>query len=190
MIATKYSGEDVVRQTRRGNQLVDLSVPECVARYNKSMGGVDHLDQMRSYYGIGRSGLRWWKYLFWGILNIGVINVFTLWRLCNRLLPANGPLPANRPLPTNRLLPANSRQFSLKTFKVRLTQQLADPCMNARQAKAPPPLVRVHSEYTLRDTLAGHPLVRMRACNMCRRRKRRMVLDEPSSHASVVQPAM
>ena len=44
MITTNDSGEDVVKQTRRGNQLVDLSVPECVARY-KSMGGVDHLDE-------------------------------------------------------------------------------------------------------------------------------------------------
>ena len=161
MIATNDSGEDIIKQTRRGNQLVDLSVPECVARYNKSMGGVDHLDQMRSYYGIGRSGLRWWKYLFWGILNIGVINAFTLWRLCNRPLPAN------------------SRQFSLKTFKVRLIHQLADPWMNARQAVAPPPLERVRSTYTLRDTLAGHPLVRIegrkRACDMCRRHKRRRV---------------
>ena len=41
MITTNDSGEDVVKQTRRGNQLIDLSVPECVARYNKSMGGVD-----------------------------------------------------------------------------------------------------------------------------------------------------
>ena len=48
-----------------------------------------------------------------------------------------------------------------KTFKVRLIHQLADPWMNAHQAVAPPPLVRVRSEYTLRDTLAGHPLVRI-----------------------------
>ena len=29
------SGEDVVKQTRRGNQFVDLPLPECVDRYNK-----------------------------------------------------------------------------------------------------------------------------------------------------------
>ena len=44
-----------------------------VCRYNEHMGGVDHLNQMRSYYSLGRAGRRWWKYLIWGLHNVGII---------------------------------------------------------------------------------------------------------------------
>ena len=66
IIATNDAGGDSTRQVRRNRQQIDLTVPTCVKIYNKHMGGVDHLDQMRSYYGVGRAGRKWWKYLFWG----------------------------------------------------------------------------------------------------------------------------
>ena len=75
-----------------------------VQKYNKYMGGVDRMDQLRSYYGVGRTGRRWWKYMFWGVMNIAQI----LWTLCNRPLPAN------------------ERLFSLKSFKMKLIHNLAD----------------------------------------------------------------
>ena len=50
--------------------------------------------------GLGRAGRKWWKYLFWGILNVGIISAYILW------------MTANRPLP------ANIRLFSLKSFKL------------------------------------------------------------------------
>ena len=31
-------------------------------KYNSLMGGVDRMDQLRSYYSVGRAGRRWWKY--------------------------------------------------------------------------------------------------------------------------------
>ena len=113
MISTHDAGGDIVRHTRRNHQEVDLHVPTCVVSCNKIMGGVDHLDQMRSYYCVGQSGKRWWKYLFWALLDIGIINACTLWKL------------------SNRPLPANERQFSLKTFKVMLIHELGDPAIVA-----------------------------------------------------------
>ena len=47
-------------------------------QYNAHMG-VDHLDQMRSYNSVGRAGRRWWKYLLWGLLNVGIINAYVNW---------------------------------------------------------------------------------------------------------------
>ena len=41
------------------------------------------MNQLRSYYNVGRGGRRWWKYLFWGLLNIDTINAKILWALCN-----------------------------------------------------------------------------------------------------------
>ena len=102
LIVTNYDGNGNVKQTRRHRQQNELSVPECVRMYNLSMGGVDRLDQFRSYDGIGRSGRRWWKYVFWGVLNIAVINAYIIWVACNRPLLSN------------------ARAFSLKTFKAKL----------------------------------------------------------------------
>ena len=73
MNSTNDAGGDHVIYVRRKRQDVDLSVPTCLRSYNASMGRVDRLDRLRSYYGIRRSGRRWWKYIFWGITNIGVI---------------------------------------------------------------------------------------------------------------------
>ena len=108
IIATCDAGEDSIRHVRRNRQQIDLTVPTCVKIYNKHMGGVDHLDQMRAYYGVGSAGRKWWKYLFWGILNVGIINAYILWMAA-----------------TDLFLP-NTRLFSLKTFKLKLIHDLCD----------------------------------------------------------------
>ena len=105
IIATGDVGDDSVRKTRNNHQLVNMVVPQCVLKYQNSMRGVDHLDMMC----VGRSGRRWWRYLFWSLINIGIVNAFILWRQCNRPLPANDDL------------------FSMYMFKVKLVEQLADP---------------------------------------------------------------
>ncbi|KAK2150629.1 hypothetical protein NP493_2748g00002 [Ridgeia piscesae] len=38
-----------------------ITVPEMIVDYNRNMGGVDHLDQFRGYYNVGRAGRKWWK---------------------------------------------------------------------------------------------------------------------------------
>ena len=52
----------------------------------QDMGGVDHLYQMRAHYGVGRAGRKWWKYLFWGILNVDTVNAYILLMAANRPL--------------------------------------------------------------------------------------------------------
>ena len=154
MVATCDAGEDTIKTMRRNRQVVDLAVLQCDLRYNISMGGVDHLDQMRSYYAVGRSGRRWWKYLFWELVGIGMINACTLWRLCNQ------------PLPRNKCV------FALKAFKVKLIHELGDPAIAARQIHRAPLMQRMTAAYVVsEDTVAGHPLVRFegrkRACRRC-----------------------
>ena len=164
IIATNDAGEDSIRHVRRNRQQIDLTVPTCVKIYNKHMGGVDHLDQMRAYYGVGRAGRKWWKYLFWGILNVGII---ILW------------MAANRPLP------ANTRLFSLKTFKLKLIHDFCDGS-DARVQRMPAAVDNLQVQYVVCDDIrAGHPLVRFvgrkRMCNLCSREKRR------TSHGSYVE---
>ena len=50
---------------RKANMIID---------YNKSMGGVDKLDQFRSYYDV--AGKKFWKYIFYTYFNISIINSF------------------------------------------------------------------------------------------------------------------
>ena len=78
-------------------------------------GGVDRMDQLRSYYSVGRAGRRWWKYIFWGLLNIGIINAYILWKKMNHPLPAK------------------SRVSSMKTWKMRLIHNLVDDYVSRRE---------------------------------------------------------
>lgn len=48
--------------------------------YNRFMGGVDLCDQNKSYYAVGRKGYKWWKYLFWHMFNLAIINGYIVWR--------------------------------------------------------------------------------------------------------------
>ena len=93
--------------------------------------------------------------MFWGILNIGIINAYILWTLCQR------PLPANR------------RIYSLKTFKLSLIHNLTCNTVAARiTMRTPPPTqALVATSKVSKDIVAGHPLVRFRGrkrvCHMC-----------------------
>ena len=50
--------------------------PNMIIDYNKSMGGVDKLDQFMSYYDMGRAGKKFWRYIFYTYFNIAIINSF------------------------------------------------------------------------------------------------------------------
>ena len=158
MIATNDEGLDVVRQVRRSNVPCDLATPCCVRRYNSLMGAVDRMDQLRSYYTVGRAGRRWWKYVFRGLLNIGIINAYILWKKMNHPLPAN------------------TRLSSLKTWKMRLIHNMVDDYVSRRVQRCEPAVDNLSVERVMADNIVpGHPLVRFsgrkRTCKQCARQK-------------------
>lgn len=51
-----------------------------VKNYNKNMGGVDLHDQLRGYYAVGTKSRKWWRYLFWFCVDVGIVNSFLLER--------------------------------------------------------------------------------------------------------------
>ena len=54
-----------VKERRKKNgDVVYVEKPACVDLYNNSMGGVDHSDQLRSYYSACQPSKKWYKYLF------------------------------------------------------------------------------------------------------------------------------
>ena len=71
----------IIKQRRRQNgEMAKVEKPKVVVKYNNHMGGVDHADQLRSYYGIGRSSHKWYmyKYLFWFVFEVLLSNCFIL----------------------------------------------------------------------------------------------------------------
>ena len=109
--------------------------------YNKLMGGVDHMDRLRAYYGVGRAGRRWWKYLLWGLINVGLVNAYVLWTRYNRPLPAN------------------KRVFSFKAFKCGLISDLTSD-VSDRVVRLPPAIeVPAAVQMIAEDTVEGHHLV-------------------------------
>lgn len=53
--------------------------PYCVDQYNTFMGGVDRSDQLLSYYGFAHRTVKWWKRLFFHLLDVAVCNSYTLY---------------------------------------------------------------------------------------------------------------
>ena len=87
-------------------QVKDRTKPTMVHIYNLSMNGCDLLDQKVSYYNIfSRKTVKWWKKLFFWLLEIAQVNAFIIHNL------ARGP---------------QSKPASLKTFKLHLLSQLSE----------------------------------------------------------------
>ena len=83
----------------------NIDMPAPIRTYNQYMGGVDLNDQLRSYYPSGRSGKKWWRYLFWFLLDVSIINALVF----ERLSPHQ---------------PSSRHRRSLLQFKLDLAKQL------------------------------------------------------------------
>ena len=49
--------------------------PEMIETYNKFMNGVDRADQLLSYYSLNKKSRKWWKKVFWRLLELCITNV-------------------------------------------------------------------------------------------------------------------
>ena len=57
---------------RKGGEVVHK--PIMIDQYNHYMGGVDKCDQLQSNYDIARKSFKWWKKVFFYMLELAVIN--------------------------------------------------------------------------------------------------------------------
>ena len=60
------------------NVIVDQ--PRTIDRYNKYMNGVDRSDQLIGTNNVMRKCLRWWKTLFFHLIDIAIVNGFILFQ--------------------------------------------------------------------------------------------------------------
>ena len=74
--ASDPSVTTVSRRTKNGP--VNVDIPQAIHDYNSGMFGVDLSDQYRSYYSVGRSGNKWWRYIMWYLVQVSIINAYHL----------------------------------------------------------------------------------------------------------------
>ena len=64
-----------------GNHQPDESKPQVAVDYNYNKGHVDAVDQVRQYYSMERRVQRTWPSLAWWLIDICLVNAYTLWSL-------------------------------------------------------------------------------------------------------------
>ena len=72
--------EDEVPRVQRGGRIGYQSVPPLLPAYNKYMGGVDRLSQLRKSYGYDKKSKRYWLRAFFQFLDYAVDNAFILYK--------------------------------------------------------------------------------------------------------------
>ena len=79
VMSTCYPGHSTSTVKRHmkestGHHIKDVPIPSAIARYNKFMGGVDKSDQFISYNRVLRKTKRYWKTMFYHLLEIMATN--------------------------------------------------------------------------------------------------------------------
>ena len=74
-----HSETPVSRKQRNGSR-VDVPCPESVRLYNLFMSGVDENVQLRGYYAVRTKSRKCYKYIFWFLFDMAIINSFILYQ--------------------------------------------------------------------------------------------------------------
>ena len=72
--------QTVQRHTKRG-QVVDIKKPTVIIDYTSKMGAVDRADHLCSSYNFARKSLKWWRKLFFWLLEICAVNSYIIFNL-------------------------------------------------------------------------------------------------------------
>lgn len=125
---------EVKRKVRNDNVWTEISVPQPIAikRYNMYMNAVDRSDQILATNNVLRRCVRWWKTLFFHVVDIAVVNGFILFKEHQAKHPEIAAL--QRP-----------RRYALVDFREELVRQLCGfpeydvPPVASRAKPAHPP---------------------------------------------------
>ena len=76
-MSSSSSAQPVVVTTRRGTA---VNKPAVVNSYNHNMNGVDVADQLTVFYSFVRKTRKWWRKLFFYLMEVSVVNNYLLYR--------------------------------------------------------------------------------------------------------------
>ena len=74
---SSWNGPSTVKRRKLDATQEEVSCPSLLPDYQKFMRGVDRGDQLQSYYNIGRRSRKWWKSIFFYIIEVS-INAYVL----------------------------------------------------------------------------------------------------------------
>lgn len=150
IISTNGNTDSTEIEVYRNRERASILRPDVVGDYNRYMGGTDRFDQLKAYYTVGRTGRKWWRYLFFALINFSIVNAKILW--------------AEHQPPTT-----NSRLVSLKKFKLELVRRLIGTYSCRRRATI---INRPTAEVIVANYTPSHSFVkfadRKRVCVGCK----------------------
>ena len=77
----KKAVEEVMKRPKGAKEKKSTPCPSMIVDYNQNMGGVDLTDQYLSYYYLTtKRTLKWWKKVFWRLIDICVLNSWVIYR--------------------------------------------------------------------------------------------------------------
>ena len=74
------TSQGVVPRRQHDGSRIDVTCPEALICYNRFMGGVDRGDQCRGYYSCRMKSRKFYKYIFFFLLDVCITNAYTLQR--------------------------------------------------------------------------------------------------------------
>ena len=129
-LSTKHDATLVTIQRRKKGghgAMENVEKPACICDYNEHMSGVDHVDQMISYYPCTRKTLKWTKKVFFYLMELSVHNSHVLFKAKSR-----------------------NQNMKLYDFQMKLIRRLCqvseqnDSSSGSTDDEAPPPKVPRH----------------------------------------------
>ncbi|XP_036412767.1 piggyBac transposable element-derived protein 3-like [Colossoma macropomum] len=119
--------DKVRRWSKSGKAFVEVNRPHIVNEYNTFMGGIDLLDACVARYKYHMRSRRWYLYLFWQTIMLGLVNAWLIYRRDCRLLGIQKPLKQR------------SFQAEVATSLILVQSQRGRPSRNATPPPPPPP---------------------------------------------------
>ena len=110
--ANKYVMVDRKEKIDNKWQTIQVKQPQAIHSYNQFMNGVDRSDQILAKNNTLRKCMRWWKTLFFHIIDIAVVNSFILFQLYRNQHPEIEEL-------------CRPQKYSTLEFREELVRQLA-----------------------------------------------------------------
>lgn len=123
------------RWSKATKKYEEVPMPAIVGEYNKHMGGIDLLDSFLAQYRFKMRSRRWYLYLFWHGVMIGIVNA---WNLYRREYASSG-LPAKEMLNRRRFQASVASALTLvNTARKRGRPSVAETAAAAKAPKKAP----------------------------------------------------
>ena len=81
VISTLHNDDMVSKRRIRltSDGIEEIMKPKVISDYNTHMGGVNKADQLLSYYSFTRRTMKWWKRVFFHLVDVAIVNSYIMY---------------------------------------------------------------------------------------------------------------